>query len=232
MPRMFRGASTRVRRQRVSQGCSHTKAQAVGNGLSLRMRATAPAQSPAPARATYPGTFTWAGQSVSQGTDWPTPAAQRWRSTWEANSSENVERAASSASPASQPMAQSEPSQASSARACRRARSSSVARQSNTRRAKTAAWGSPSRHGTHLPQVCEAAHSSSVVVTATGHVPGGVAARRRPKRSRNACSGRSCTARASMESRFIGTLSLLDLLGVCPAKRLRRSPSSRFSDSR
>ena len=43
MPRMFTGASMSVRRHRASQGCSHTNAQAVGNGLSLRTRFTAPA---------------------------------------------------------------------------------------------------------------------------------------------------------------------------------------------
>ena len=32
MPRMFTGASTMVRRQRSSQGCSHTSAQAGGKG--------------------------------------------------------------------------------------------------------------------------------------------------------------------------------------------------------
>ena len=43
MPRMLTGASIRVRRQRSSQGCSHTNAQAVGNGLSLRTMLTASA---------------------------------------------------------------------------------------------------------------------------------------------------------------------------------------------
>ena len=43
IPRMLMGASMSVRRHRVSQGCSHTNAQAVGNGLSLRTMLTAPA---------------------------------------------------------------------------------------------------------------------------------------------------------------------------------------------
>ncbi len=50
-PRMFTGASTMMRRQRSSQGCSQIMAQAVGNGLSLRIIFTAPAQSPSAASA-------------------------------------------------------------------------------------------------------------------------------------------------------------------------------------
>jgi penicillin-binding protein 1A len=45
------GASTIVRRQRSSQGCSHTSAQAVGKGLSLRIIFTASARRPSSASA-------------------------------------------------------------------------------------------------------------------------------------------------------------------------------------
>ena len=62
MPRMLSGASMSVRRQRFSQGCSHTRPHAVGNGLSLRIICTAPALSPAATSAMYAGTFTCAGQ--------------------------------------------------------------------------------------------------------------------------------------------------------------------------
>ena len=51
MPRIFTGASTIVRRQRSSQGCSHTSAQAVGKGLSLRIIFTASARRPSSASA-------------------------------------------------------------------------------------------------------------------------------------------------------------------------------------
>ena len=43
MPRMFRGESTMVRRQWLSQGCSHTRAHTEGKGLSLRIRRMASA---------------------------------------------------------------------------------------------------------------------------------------------------------------------------------------------
>ena len=42
-PRMFTASSSRRRRQRFSQGCSQIMAQAVGSGLSLRIRLMAPA---------------------------------------------------------------------------------------------------------------------------------------------------------------------------------------------
>ncbi len=46
-----------------------------------------------------------------------------------------------------------------------------------------ASWGRPSRQGTHLPQVCEAPTWASVVCSATGHMPAGVAAMRRANSS-------------------------------------------------
>lgn len=43
MPRILTASSIILRRQRDSQGCSQTMAQAVGNGLSFRIRRTASA---------------------------------------------------------------------------------------------------------------------------------------------------------------------------------------------
>ena len=57
-----------VRRQWVSQGCSHTRPQTEGKGLSFRIRRMASSYRSSPTREMYPGTSTWAGHSSTQGT--------------------------------------------------------------------------------------------------------------------------------------------------------------------
>ena len=156
------------RRQCISHGCSQTRPQTMGIGLSLRIRRTASVKRPASTSEMYPGMSTFAGQPATHGTRSFCPKPHEPVRIWCSKSSRNPRHGGERHGPRLVP-------------------DGAVARQvDGLRRLLDMVQGelvgaigqdvleqvertrSPMRQGVHLPQLCVAHMLTRAAVNSTG----------------------------------------------------------------